>query len=88
MTKTSHIPTRMCVVCMQMKPKADLIRLVKDSKGNIIIDYSQKMGGRGVWVDKCPECIQLLKKHKCLERKFQSNVPNEIFEELSKIANG
>lgn len=83
--KTSHIPTRMCVVCMQMKPKSELLRLVKNKQGKIIIDKSKKLDGRGVWVDKKQECISQLKKRKSLERKFGSSVPEEIFEEINKI---
>lgn len=88
MAKSTHIPTRMCIVCMQMKPKNELIRLIKKQNGKIVIDYSQKMGGRGVWVDKSNECISQLKKRKSLERKFHSVISDEIYEELSKIANG
>lgn len=88
MEKTTHVPTRMCIVCMQMKPKSELIRLTKDLKGHIIIDYTQKRGGRGVWIDKSKECIDLLKKRKSLEKKFRSPIPNEIFEELNKVVNG
>ena len=83
----SHIPTRMCVVCMNMKPKDQMIRLTKNKFGNIVVDYKQKLGGRGVWIDLSNECISLLKKRKSLERKFKCAIPNEIYEEISKYLN-
>ena len=67
MKQSNHIPTRMCIVCMQMKPK---------------------MGGRGVWIDKTPDCVALLKKRKCLERKFKCVIPEELYEEINKLING
>ena len=82
--KSEHIPTRMCVVCMQMKPKSDLLRLTKLENGQIVVDKSQKRGGRGVWVDKNAECISNLRKRKCLERKFKSNIDEKLFEEINK----
>lgn len=85
MPKDAHIPTRMCVVCMQMSPKEDLIRLIHNQSGNIIIDFSQKKGGRGVWIHKSKDCISLAKKRKSLERKFKKQIPDNIFEELNKI---
>ncbi|MBQ7602664.1 MAG: YlxR family protein [Clostridia bacterium] len=85
MPKDAHIPTRMCVVCMQMSPKKDLIRLMQTQNGNILIDFSQKKGGRGVWIHKSKECIDLAKKRKSLERKFKKQIPDNIFEELNKI---
>lgn len=87
MAKSNYVPLRMCVVCMQQKTKDQLVRLVKNKQGKVVIDYTQKMGGYGVWVDKSPECLLLLKKRKSLERKFKCAIPEEIFEELNKTLN-
>lgn len=83
--KSNHIPTRQCVVCMQMKPKEDLIRLIKLQNGKIVVDKTQKAGGRGVWVDKNKNCLSQLKKRKSLERKFKCSIDNELFEELNRV---
>lgn len=88
MKQSNHIPTRMCIVCMQMKSKKDLIRLTKNNQGEIVIDHNYKMGGRGVWIDKTPDCVALLKKRKCLERKFKCVIPEELYEEINKLING
>ena len=82
--KSAHIPTRQCIVCMQMKPKSELIRLVKMPRG-IIIDKKQKLDGRGVWVDRNIECIKNLKKRKALERKFKCAINDELYEEIYKF---
>ena len=88
MAKSTHIPTRMCIVCMQMKPKSELLRLIKQPDGSIIIDRKQKLGGRGVWIDKSHECVDLLKKKKALERKFKCLIPQNLFEEINKAIDG
>ena len=85
--KTSHIPTRKCVVCMQQKPKSELLRLVKTENGNIVIDQHKKICGRGVYVDIHGDCVSQLKKRKSLEKKFRCAVPQEVFDQIEGFLN-
>jgi len=48
--KTKKVPMRMCTGCMEMKPKKDLIRVVRSSEGEISIDMKGKKPGRGAYV--------------------------------------
>ena len=57
------IPERMCVVCRQMKPKNELIRIV-NSDGLVAVDKTGKSGGRGVYLCKSKECISKALKSK------------------------
>ena len=63
MSIVKKIPERMCVVCRQMKPKKELIRIF-NSDGVVAIDKTGKSGGRGVYVCKCKEYITKALKNK------------------------
>ena len=63
MSVVKKIPERMCVVCRQMKPKSELIRIV-NSDGVAIVDKTGKLNGRGVYLCRCMECINKALKSK------------------------
>lgn len=56
MSKVKKIPERMCVVCRQMKPKTELIRIVNTDSG-VVVDKTGKINGRGVYLCTCKQCI-------------------------------
>ncbi len=62
------IPIRMCVICKARKPKYELIRLVRNSEGKIVVDLSFKMLGRGAYI--CQECLDKPKWDKKVEKVF------------------
>lgn len=76
-----HIPERMCVSCRQMKPKGELVRLVKDADG-IRIDRTGKIQARGVYMCRNVECVRLGMKKKALERNFKCAVDKSVYEEI------
>lgn len=75
---------RMCCVCRQMKPKQDLIRVVKNKNGEIFVDETKKANGRGAYVCNDRECLNKLKKNRGFNKAFKGNVPEEIYEEVIK----
>ena len=75
---------RMCCVCRQMKPKDQLIRVVKNKDNEIFVDNTKKADGRGAYVSNEQECLNKLKKIKGLNKAFKGNIPDEIYEELIK----
>ena len=75
---------RMCCVCRQMKPKDQLIRVVKNKDNEIFVDNTKKADGRGAYVCNEQECLNKLKKIKGLNKAFKGNIPDEIYEELIK----
>ncbi|MGL5574034.1 MAG: RNase P modulator RnpM [Sarcina sp.] len=86
--KVKKIPMRMCNGCMEMKPKKELIRVVKDKENNISVDLTGKMAGRGAYVCKNTKCLEMAFKAKRLNRNLSSNIDNEIYERLrEEIAN-
>jgi len=75
-------PMRQCTGCREMKPKHDLIRVVKSPEGDISLDFKGKKPGRGAYV--CPDslCLKKARKSKALERAFSTSIPDEIYDEM------
>ena len=76
-----HTPMRMCIACREMKPKSELIKIVKN-KECIELDSCQKKFGRGAYICKSTECIENAKKRKALSRHFKTCVEDSIYDEI------
>ena len=77
------IPMRMCVACRQMKPKQELIRVVKTPDGEIIAAGS-KVNGRGAYICRDIKCIEKAEKSGALNRAFDTAVEKGVFENLKR----
>lgn len=75
------IPMRMCVVTREKIPKVDLIRVVKTEDG-VIVDKTGKVNGHGVYLKKDESVIKLAQDKKILNRALETEVPDNIYEEL------
>lgn len=80
--KTKKIPQRMCIGCQVMKPKKELIRVVKTPEGDIKVDLTGKASGRGAYICKNIECLEKAIKTKRFERAFETKISDEIFNKL------
>ena len=78
------IPMRMCVACREMKPKRELIRVVRTPDGEIKLDPTGKLGGRGAYLCKDAACMKRAAKSGALSRAFETSVKPEIYESLEK----
>ncbi|MTI48036.1 RNase P modulator RnpM [Sporosalibacterium faouarense] len=76
------IPIRKCVGCGESKPKKDLIRIVKSKDGDINVDLSGKLNGRGVYICNNVDCFEKAKKSKGLNRSLKMEVPEEVYKNL------
>lgn len=76
---------RRCVVCGEQFQKDQLIRVVKNKDGEIRIDHSERLNGRGAYICKNSECIQKAVKNKLLNRHLKAQVDDDIYEELSTM---
>ena len=81
------IPMRRCVATMEQYPKKELIRVVRTPEGEIKIDATGKLNGRGAYLKLSEEAIQLAKKKKALTRALNCEIPETVFEELMKLVN-
>ena len=84
MMKTKKIPMRMCLGCGEMKPKRELIRVVKSKEGDISLDLTGKKSGRGAYICKRSECLKKAVGSKALEKAFKVSIPAEVYEQLDK----
>ncbi|ABK60567.1 RNase P modulator RnpM [Clostridium novyi] len=80
--KIKKIPTRMCTGCSEMKPKKELIRVVKNKKNEVSIDLTGKKPGRGAYICKNIECLEKAFKTKRLERNLEVKIDDEIYKKL------
>ncbi len=78
------IPMRMCTGCGEMKPKRELIRVVKSPEGQISLDRTGRSPGRGAYVCPNEECLKKARKTKRLERVFAAAIPDEVYDALEK----
>ena len=76
------IPMRQCLGCREMKPKRELIRVVRSPEGGISLDFKGKKPGRGAYVCRNPDCLKRAEKTKALSRAFGVPVPQSVLEEL------
>ncbi|MCR5576977.1 MAG: YlxR family protein [Oscillospiraceae bacterium] len=76
------IPMRQCLGCREMKPKRELIRVVRSSDGVISLDFRGKAPGRGAYVCPNPVCLKKAVKARALERAFSAQIPAEIYARL------
>lgn len=76
------IPMRMCSGCLQMKPKRELVRVVKNKEGEISLDLTGKKPGRGAYLCRSAECLKKAKKTRKIENSLSTKIPDDIYEML------
>ena len=76
------IPMRQCVGCREMRPKRELVRVVRSPEGEISIDLKGKKPGRGAYVCPDPACLKKAVKSRALGRAFGVEIPEEIYDTL------
>lgn len=85
---TKKIPMRQCVGCKEMKPKRELIRVIRTLDDEILVDATGKKNGRGAYICPNRECLDKAVKNKGLERSLKIAVPQEIYTDFEKEMEG
>ena len=80
--KTRKIPMRMCLGCQQMKPKKELLRIVRTPEGDIEVDPTGKRNGRGAYLCPQVDCLKHAAKGRRLEKAFGVDIPAEVLSQL------
>lgn len=81
--KPKKIPMRMCLGCNEMKPKKELIRVVKSPEGDISLDFTGKKSGRGAYICHNTECLIKAKKARRFEKSFSCKIDDTIYEVMA-----
>ena len=74
----------MCVACREMRPKAELLRVVKPQDGQAHIDFKGKAPGRGAYICPSLECFERARKTRALERALEAAIPPGVFDALEE----
>ena len=82
--QSKKIPERMCTGCGQHFPKRELVRVVRSAEGEIAVDLTGKKAGRGAYVCKSVDCLRKARKAKRLERGFQCQIPEAVYDRLEE----
>lgn len=86
-----HIPARQCLGCREMKPKAELVRVVRSPEGTVGLDLRGKAPGRGAYVCRSADCLKKALRSKAISRSLGVEIPSEIYDALAaemEAANG
>ena len=81
------IPMRQCIGCQEMKSKKEMIRVLKTTEDEIVLDTTGKKNGRGAYVCRNAACVEKCRKSKVLSRTFDCTVDDSVFEELTRECN-
>ena len=85
--KNKKIPMRSCVVTKEKLPKMELLRIVRTTDGEIVPDISGKINGRGAYIKRDIEVLEKAKKNKILEKVLETDISEDVYDEISKIIN-
>lgn len=78
------LPLRMCIACRELKDKRELLRVVKNSDGEIFIDLTSKAQGRGAYICDKSECIAKLRKQRLLNKVFSCAVDDGVYARIEE----
>ena len=84
MKTKNKIPMRQCTGCREMKSKKEMLRVLKTTEDEIVLDTTGKKNGRGAYLCPNGECLKKAMKSKALERAFSTQIPAEIYDALEK----
>ena len=76
------IPMRSCVITGEKLPKKELIRVVRTPEGEVVVDETGKVNGRGAYLKKDVDTFNKARKSKILNKKLEVEVPDSIYDEL------
>ena len=78
------IPQRQCMGCRERMDKKALIRVVRTTEGNVMLDFSGKVNGRGAYICPKAECLKKARKSKALDRSLEVPIPEEVYDRLAR----
>ena len=78
------IPQRQCMGCRERKEKRAMIRVVRCTDGEVRLDFSGKLNGRGAYVCPDAECLKKAQRSRALERCLETAIPQEVYDRLQK----
>ena len=88
MQQKRKIPLRMCMGCGEMKPKSELVRIVRSPEGEVSLDTVGKKPGRGAYLCHSAQCLNAARKKRRIERALDVQIGEDIYDTMEKELNG
>ncbi len=82
MTKMRKVPLRKCAATGEMFPKKEMVRIVRTKEGEVFVDVTGKQSGRGTYVSKTEEAVELARRNHAIEQQLGVKVEDAIYDEL------
>ncbi len=79
------IPLRKCVVSQERLPKKELLRVVKNNEGVVFVDLSSKANGRGAYIKKSMDVLNIARQKNSLGRALECEIPESVYEQIKQI---
>lgn len=86
--KQKKLPLRKCVVTQEMLPKKELIRVVRTPEGDVVIDQTGKVNGRGAYLSKDIDVVRQAEKKRTLDHHLKVKTNDDLYEQLKTVAGG
>lgn len=83
--KVKKVPLRTCVITKEQLPKQELLRVVRTPEGEVKVDLTGKLNGRGAYIKKDVTVLEKAKKSNLLARRLECNIDDTVYEEIKKI---
>ena len=81
------IPMRRCLATNESFPKKELLRIVRTPEGEVKVDLSGKLNGKGAYISKSLEALEIARKKKVLDRALETQVPETVYQQIQEIIN-
>ena len=82
--RVKKIPLRTCVITREKLPKKDLLRIVRTPEGEVLVDETGKMNGRGAYIKKDIQVLEQARKKKTLERHLECSIEESVYDDIRK----
>lgn len=82
------IPMRKCLATNESFPKKDLLRIVRTPEGEIKVDETGKLNGKGAYISKSIDAVNIARKSKVFSKALEIDVPDSVYDEIERIING
>lgn len=82
------IPMRRCLATQESFPKKDLLRIVRTPEGEVKVDVTGKLNGKGAYLSKSMDALKIAKDKKVFARALETEIPDEVYQEIERIING
>ena len=83
--KVKKIPLRTCVITKEQLPKQELLRIVRTPEGEVKVDITGKLNGRGAYIKKDIAVLEKAQKSNLLAKRLECNIDEKVYEEIKNI---